>query len=521
MSSHFKFYPGSEEVVIPWNARYSFPSQANKSIKITPRIPPKNGATFTPGETIRFEFPAQGYVNTAATTLAFDFDLTGHGEAAKNDAGVWIQNNVQSAFSRVRLLYGANPIEDMINYNQIVRNLTEWTSTNNNNFDQFSIAEGIGRVRSSQDGGNTHARITQIQAVLGSSTANLVPAPKPSGNGYTSRRRYQVQLALGLLTQGKLLPTKWMASQLAIEITLASKEEVLLQRKALFVTSGTPVPAVGTANITYSLTNLSLIPEILEFDASYDALFLKGLQDGGVPLKFNKWHTFTHQLTGAYTNIMIQERSRSIKAIFAVIRRAAKSFEDDSGATFGSVAAGMHMQSYQYRIGGRYFPASPVQVNYNQPLTDTTHTGSCEAYLELAKALSTVGDYRLSCSVNAASWNMPFVAGTIATSVGEADGLGSIIYSTGATVTAVAYTGGIPANQLVPASDNSGVFCMATCLETTNGAEVSGLNAEEQSDITLMINWSVAPPAGFIIETYVLYDALLILKPNNVMELIE
>ena len=68
----YKGYPSSEEVVVPWNARYSFPSQANKAVKITPRIPPKNGATFTPGQVIRLEFPAQGYVNPINTTLEFD-----------------------------------------------------------------------------------------------------------------------------------------------------------------------------------------------------------------------------------------------------------------------------------------------------------------------------------------------------------------------------------------------------------------------------------------------------------------
>lgn len=35
---------------------------------MTPRIPPKNGSTFTPGQVIRLEFPAQGYVNPLNTT---------------------------------------------------------------------------------------------------------------------------------------------------------------------------------------------------------------------------------------------------------------------------------------------------------------------------------------------------------------------------------------------------------------------------------------------------------------------
>jgi hypothetical protein len=59
MSSHFRWYPSESEVIVPWNARYSFPSQANKAVKMTPRIPPKNGGTFNPGSVIRLEFPAQ------------------------------------------------------------------------------------------------------------------------------------------------------------------------------------------------------------------------------------------------------------------------------------------------------------------------------------------------------------------------------------------------------------------------------------------------------------------------------
>lgn len=60
MASHYKWYDGSSETVVPFNRRYAFPVQANKAVKITPRIPPKNGATFLPGQVIRLEFPAQG-----------------------------------------------------------------------------------------------------------------------------------------------------------------------------------------------------------------------------------------------------------------------------------------------------------------------------------------------------------------------------------------------------------------------------------------------------------------------------
>jgi len=31
MASHFKWYPAESEVVVPWNARYSFPSQVRQN----------------------------------------------------------------------------------------------------------------------------------------------------------------------------------------------------------------------------------------------------------------------------------------------------------------------------------------------------------------------------------------------------------------------------------------------------------------------------------------------------------
>lgn len=93
MSTHFKWYPAETEVVVPFNARYAFPSQANKAIKMTPRIPPKNQGEFSPGNVIRLEFPAQGYVNPGKTTLEFDVQLI-YTPATNESSAVRFQNNV-------------------------------------------------------------------------------------------------------------------------------------------------------------------------------------------------------------------------------------------------------------------------------------------------------------------------------------------------------------------------------------------------------------------------------------------
>lgn len=232
MSSHFKWYPSEDEAIVPWNARYSFPSQANSATKMTPRLPPKNGATFIPGEVIRLELPAQGYVNMLNTTLEFDVTLCGWGTSGGEITR--FQNNIQSIFQRIRILYGATPLEDIPHYNVIVRGLTEWTCTNQTGtMDQTSIGEGIGGVTLGQastgGAGLVNVRQNYIQGVsttvnatpnnfIGGSASNSVPNRDNAVSGFTPTpgawfctRRYSVSLACGLFIQDKLVSLLFFA----------------------------------------------------------------------------------------------------------------------------------------------------------------------------------------------------------------------------------------------------------------------------------------------------------------------
>lgn len=543
MASHFKWYPSSEEIVVPWNARYAFPSQANKAVKMTPRIPPKAGQTFAPGQIIRLEFPAQGYVNPTNTTLEFDVTLVG--PTFTGGTGYYstrFQNNIQSIFQRVRILYGATPLEDLLNYNVIVRCLTEWTSTNQtNSIDQTSIAEGIGGAMFSTDanlgGGNVgilSVRQNYIQGLevnsvttganlTGGAAAREVPnnvstlpgVVVPAG-ALVSTRRYQVNLATGIFTQDKLIPVKFMASQLAIEITLEQPKACIFQRDN--VGGGISM----TNEPTYYVGNVNLIPEILEFDASYDAMFLRGLREGGVPIKFSSWHTFLFSSASASNvNLQIQERSRSVKALFAVQRISQPRYDlDFHGTIFDSASNGASaLQSYQFRIGGRYFPAAPVQCALTLGSAQTN--GAAEAYVELQKALNCVGDYRLSTSTNSLRWGQ------------QASGTGNLFLGDYTFGIGGYAAGGIPVARAPWSVSNSFVtmtgsqcFAMAIDLETSNGMEISGLNAEEQSDISLLAQWYAPQVSGVLatasaLEVYSYFDAMIVLRENNVLELIQ
>ena len=663
MATHFQWYPSSEETVVPFNARYSFPTQANKAVKVTPRVPPVAGTTFTPaGGPIRITLPAQGYLNPRNSTLEFDVVMTPGSYTYGTDGTavdqftaqaysqtLRFQNNIQSIFARARLMYGSTPLEDIGNYNVIVRALTEWTTTNQNGtLDQTGLSEGIGGVATGVNGGgigdfenpgmldvaqtaylttgNALATVNSFAGVYAAPTAGAIgelgtgtyvgqttqqqrwvntrqkyiqgisypynqggagtaignasaerrgnfghvpngaetyttafvaetnitttPGSAPlTGSSQTCVRRYQVQLGFGLLAQEKLIPLKWMASQLTIELTLAQPESCMFQLRHLPGAGTTALTTVSAP--TYSVTNVNYIPEILEFDASYDAMFLKGLREGGVPIKFASWHTYAFN-AGLQNNInfIIPEKSRSVKALFVLQRRAADLISTDSGASFfctkanGSNAlpgpstshasntdltttgaTGGALQSYQFRVGGRYFPAAPVQCSTTP--SSAISNGGAEAFTELQKALNQIGDYRLSTSLNPLRWAVPMaIAPGIATStvqrkqqlfINEADYSGGDIKYFDKNGIPICSTVGPQAASLIGSTQ----FACAIDFETASGVDIAGLNAEEQSDIAFIAQYSDNQAANQNLEAYVYYDAMIVLRENNVLELIQ
>ncbi len=509
MTDHFRWYPSRDDATVPWSAQYSYPSQSNKITKTTPRIPPKNGAIFQPApngnQYIRLELPAQGYLNPQNTTLEFDVDLMVPTPATGTfgTASVFnFQNNIQSIFRRIRIMYGSTPLEDIQDYHMIQRMLTELSGTTQiQSIDNNSIESGIGGVLTgaSADGVNAvrHVRRTIIQGYDGTTTIGglWTPNSRTDYSGFqNSRRRYQIQLNTGLFVQPKWIPLKWMAGQFAIEIELARPEEcIYVASPAVLVTATTP---------TYAVTNVNLIPEILECDAAYDEAFLRGLRDTGVPIKFSTWHTFTFNVgASAVGSLNIQERSRSVKAVFAVQKYPAALGIDSGASVYASGADGDYLQSYQYRIGGRFFPAAPVVCG------ETGRAIGCEAFTELEKALHTIGDDRLSVNVSALNFASiaPQSLNDYANNfVAYDQSTGAITYGSKGTV----------GNVAAPA------FVAAINLESSNGMEISGLNAEEQSDIALNLVWKNTQAPGNTETVFTYFDCMLILKENNNIQLI-
>lgn len=122
--------------------------------------------------------------------------------------------------------------------------------------------------------------------------------------------------------------------------------------------------------------------------------------------------------------------------------------------------------------------------------------GGAEAFVELQKALNVVGDYRLSTSVNPLRWAVPPATAAITMPVGGSATLATSLPELDYATSLVSYNAkGNPTYQIVeyPGTNsttpkgscfvgNVGSSCYASAidLETSNGIEISGLNAEEQ-----------------------------------------
>ena len=161
--------------------------------------------------------------------------------------------------------------------------------------------------------------------------------------------------------------------------------------------------------------------------------------------------------------------------------------------------------------------------------------------MELGKALNILGDYRISTTVPNTRWafnpmTTSSALGSTHTLLNEYDydyGLvnykhtGSPIVKQMQSIFNISATiGNTFGNLVIPQSAAAGdcgssCFAIAIDLETSNGLEISGLNAEEQSDISLIARWSDAQSPGFVFDVFTYIDSMIVLRENNVLELIQ
>lgn len=576
MSSTFKFHSTINEVV-PWQAQYAFPTQSTKIAKQTVKLVPKNGTTFDRNQIIRIEFPSENYLNVLNSVLQFDVELdtpsalwtstiNNQVSASADTYNRWVaplamlpptagtdpatgrpdegttstynnfpcrlvrgnvtyHNVIETIaitsttvtieflrpwpvalngsttfsvfpqvvmqpggahchFSRLRVLYGSLVLEDIQEYDALVRMLYESAVQRDYGSSHGQILDGMTSATPKDHG----SAFNSAGLGAGPSLRPISSAGAVAQSLYMPgrKRTFCLNLLSGLLTQKKLIPLKWMASQLVIELTVNN------ELAALVGTSGTPGgnPAAAPAALKYKLSDVNFIAELLEFDSAFDTAFWGGLQQMGVPLKFSSWHFHSFPMSGGNQTFQIHERSRSVKAAFAVARTTrtpsaaydSNRFFSDLGATYNANGAITRstpapIESFQFRVGGRYYPAQPVRCLYGAP----------EAYVELAKAIDNLGDYTRGSQMSAYRW------------ASYAD------------------------ETSTQAEEGGEAFIMACGFENVDVSPgtIAGINAEEQSDIALNVKTrGTVAPVEKKLDVFMYYDALLVVRPGNNVELI-
>lgn len=402
-------------------------------------------------------------------------------------------------FSRLRVLYGSLVIEDIQEYDTLVRMLYECAVQRDYGSSHGQVLDGMASATPKDLG----ASYEFAGIGTGYSTRPVSSAAAIAQSLYMPgrKRTFCLNLLSGLLTQKKLIPLKWMASQLVIELTVNNELD------ALVGSGGMPAPYTATGGpssspsgqlalaapsaLTYTISDVNYVAELLEFDSAFDTAFWGGLQQMGVPLKFASWHFHSFPITGGNQTFQIHERSRSVKAAFAVARSTRppsaaidkNRFFSDLGATYTAEGdlirtSPAPIESFQFRVGGRYYPAQPVRCLY----------GAAEAYMELAKAIDNLGDYTRGSQMSAHRW--------------------------------AAY-----ADESSPLQFEEGgeAFIMACGFENVDVSPgtIAGINAEEQSDIALNIKTrSFISPTEKKLDVFMYYDCLLVVRPGNNVELI-
>lgn len=381
----------------------------------------------------------------------------------------------QELFSLERVTYGGTVLEEIRNRQQLARGL------HNLGVSQASAASQ-GTLTDGRQGGYVY------DDTLTTGHSSVVDADAQSFLNMGVTYRYSVPLISGLFNCNKLLPLKWLAAQWALELEVGDVSETMITTKAL----------LDDSSLTFTLSNVHFCTELLEFPDTYDTAFYVGLSNGGVPIKFNTWRYHTFNITGTTNHLQIHERARSIKAAYAwVVDRTQKSRACDRYAAFfklnskleeaNNLAMGSkitkstdakteatgRIKQYQYRVGGSYFPAQPVDCS----------NGGVEAYNELLKALDGMNDFTFNHNIRPSQWT----------------GFQHI-------------------------QDIGEKFCMALEFEHADVVPdtITGISGEEQSDIALQIDLTDAPEAGYAkaVDVFLAVDAMIVIGTGNTVKLI-
>tara|TARA_R110000803_G_scaffold113445_1_gene181809 strand:+ start:2854 stop:4578 length:1725 start_codon:yes stop_codon:yes gene_type:complete len=349
--------------VVPRSARYNVLPMGIPSQRRSVRQGVQSGQTFKPDGTkiIRINLPQQSYLDCANTYLTFRHKITdvnaetqanitaNRGNGANNEicmdngAFSWIRNlQVQGADGSV--------LENIQNYNLLSRVLHRATQPNDHNESSASILQGYGDISERQSWGT-------------------------NGAG----RTYAVQLsASGLMSNSKYLPLKYLQGGLTLQLEL---DDFAKCHQA------------DTANYSYTIDQVYLHMDLVDFSDEFDAMFRNQLASEGVNLHFDTYSSHIDSLTGeGEVNLEISERASSVKSVYTIIRNntVINSATTDSQGSWTS----RELTKYKYTLGTTDYPRYDVDCS----------NGGAIPFAEMLKGFGTLGDVNGGSEIDAYSW---------------------------------------------------------------------------------------------------------------------
>lgn len=541
--------------VIPWNANYTFPAQETRAHRQCVKIQPKTGGTYNSGNIIRFEFPADGYLNCLNSYLQFDLKIvrdngaamtvaTGNYSAASNTITITTTNldnaKASTVFAGKTIAASNSLVGQVVEYtnkrgvlcNAPITGHVLSTADNILAVDVWDIDTSAGiKIYSAVflGEGGAHELIKRVRVMYGglvledileyAQYARFLLSQGASENylghsGNVLEGTYANNLAeshtnptIGYVesvkqlnyTDGYTYCLKLFAGLLNSKKLIPLKYmaaqftvEITLNDSKALICSDTVHSAPD-----FTLSEVNWMAELVDFDSTYDASLYLGMMEMGVPIKFTSVHTHRFNITGPSVHAQIHERARSCKNLFGVCRPERRTFATDSHAMFYDLAAN---------------PVSPF-LALNVAYAEGVSNGFISQYqTRLGGKYYPAQPVRCLKGASEAFVEM----------LKMIDAYGDYTFST--NISNHDWTKNVHFSAL-DQKEKGRKFAMCITYENPNifGEDnISGINAEEQSDLHLTFqsnSYSSDSTLKKELVVFVQYDSLLVIRANNLVDL--
>jgi hypothetical protein len=348
------------------------------------KMPPINGGTFKPTGTnvISIALQANAFLSGQESYLQFNI---------RNNGGntIYPQSSAHSFFTRLRVLTGNAEIDRIDQYGALMAMLSDYQLSK-------EYRESVGAITQ----GYATCNISASAPMVGFHTQGTTPAvdryaedvdivfnyDETTGIAPGDTRTFAIPIPC-FLSLSKYIPLSRISGQLILELTLAPFRDAVTSNGA----------------IDYELTNVNYHATLVTFNEGFESAFDAVLAQGQVQLHSPTYRNYNAPAGLGGYNVIIPDRARSIKSIFAIQRETAyiNSVNNDQNRTDARAYDGM--LAYQFRVGSSLFPAQEVDC-----------LNGAESFTEMHKALglSLAGTNHNGTIVNPSNYvAQSFVAG--------------------------------------------------------------------------------------------------------------